>query len=170
MKRKSNQDIFSSVQNGETEILFYLCDRYFSHARKWLRRNGMPDESTPEFFVDLMLDLLEEIRMQNMSSNVEFESLFYNTLKNSFENRKGKGVESPEYSDDIFNKIAATCISNSDENTRDLLNSRYALNLSFEQIASRFDFSNPVIAQFEVNKAMNRLLDRIKTESNHKSE
>ncbi len=42
----------------------------------------------------------------------------------------------------------------------DLLTARYAENLNFEQLASRFQFSNPVIAQTEVEKA-GSLMERI---------
>ena len=56
--------------------------------------------------------------------------------------------------------VAARCISILDERSKALLFARYAENLNFEQLASRFQFSNPVIAQTEVEKA-GSLMERI---------
>ena len=58
------------------------------------------------------------------------------------------------------------CVAIQDDDTRKLLFARYAERLSFEQIAVRFAYSNPVIAQFEINKAMNRLEDIVRIQLN----
>lgn len=63
---------------------------------------------------------------------------------------------SPVFSDQQRD-IVAGCVNLMEVDNRRLLAARYAENLSYEQIAVRFEYSNPVIAQFEVNKAMNQL-------------
>jgi len=54
-------------------------------------------------------------------------------------------------------EIVSDCVSIMDPDSRRLLAARYAEKLSYEQIAARYEYSNPVIAQFEVNKAMTQL-------------
>jgi len=49
---------------------------------------------------------------------------------------------------------------------RNLITARYAERLSFEKIAQRFDYSNPVIAQHELKKAMSQLEGIVKLRLN----
>lgn len=157
-RRRKNSDIIASIQNGDEAVLFLLTRKYYQSARKWLRRKGIPDTETPRVFSKVLLRVFDEIKSHPGSTNIDFESFFFNTLR-SFsgelkQDRKLKlaNTESP---DDL--KAAMACFSILDDQARRILSARYADHQSFEQIASLFNFSNPVIAQFEVNKAYQQL-------------
>ena len=62
--------------------------------------------------------------------------------------------------------VASQCVSILDEQARNLLHACYAERKSFEDIATKFEFSNAVIAQHEVNKAMNMLEGIVKLRLN----
>ena len=70
-----------------------------------------------------------------------------------FKSSKGKN-ELTEHFDE--KEIVASCFSILDESARKILSARYVEKLSFEQIAVRLEYSNPIIAQFEFNKAFNQ--------------
>lgn len=170
MSKYSNPEIITDIQNGKEEVLFYVSKKFFQPSRRWLRRKGVPDDKTPEIFVSVLLQLFREIQQQHLSIHVEFESYLQNSLEEYLKQEKTKSkkqryILEPIYSDQ--QKMAVSkCVEIQDDDIRKLLFSRYAEKLSFEQIAVRFDFSNPVIAQFEVNKAMNRLEDMVRLRLN----
>jgi len=161
MPRYSNPEIISAIHNGNEEVLFYVSWKFFQPARRWLRRKGVPDEKTPEIFISILLKVFREIQQQRLSVHIDFESFLFNSLDDHFRQERTKGREERFKTESSFSdenkEIVAQCVSILDEENRKLLFSRYAEKLSFEQIAVRFNYSNPVIAQFEVNKAMNRL-------------
>ncbi len=161
MSRYSNPEIISDIQNGKEEVLFYICRKFFQPARRWLRRKGVPDDKTPQIFISVLLQIFREIQQQHLSVHVDFESYLYNSLEEFFKEEKLKSKQSryrigPVYSDNQKEAVAL-CVEIQEDDTRKLLFSRYAEKLSFEQIAVRFEYSNPVIAQYEVNKAIIRL-------------
>lgn len=161
MSRHTNEDIISSIINGQEDILFYLNRKYFETARSWLRRKGMADSQTPEIFSTVLVRVYREIQESRISSNMPFEPYLFNALKEFLREEKMIRKENrlqlvPVFSD-IQREIVAECTGIMDEDSRKLLAARYAEKLSYEQIAARFEYSNPVIAQFEVNKAMNQL-------------
>ena len=163
MSRYTNPEIISDIQNGKEEILFYISRKFFQPARRWLRRKGVPDDKTPQIFVSVLLQLFREIQQQKLSIHVDFESYLFNSLEDFFLQEKAKKKNQryqlgPLFSDQQKDAVSM-CVKIQDEDTRKLLFSRYAEKLSYEQIAVRFEYSNPVIAQFEINKAMNRLED-----------
>lgn len=153
-RRQKNSEIITSIQNGEEAILFILSRKYYQLARKWLRRKGVADSQTPLVFSKVLLRVFNEIKSHPGSANIDFESFLFNALKNYTgelkQERKLKiaKTDSPEEL-----KAAMACYSILDDQAKKLLSARYTDNLTFEQIASRFNYSNPVIAQFEVNKA-----------------
>ncbi len=170
MSRYTNPEIISDIQNGKEEVLFYISRKFFQPARRWLRRKGVPDEKTPQIFVTVLLQLFREIQQQHLSIHVDFESYLFNSLEEFFKQEKAKKKNQRyqqefEFSDQQ-KKAVSMCVAIQDEEIRKLLFSRYAERLSFEQIAVRFNFSNPVIAQFEINKAMNRLEDIVRIQLN----
>jgi DNA-directed RNA polymerase specialized sigma24 family protein len=157
---KTNQELITSLQNGQEETLFYLNRKYFQSARRWLRRKGMPDSSTPEIFAKVLVRIYRVIQHRRITPSVDFETFLFNTmndfLENSGENfRKRKGEKNSE-SHDRDKLIVASCYSILDENFRNLLSARYVSKLTFEEIAARFEYGNPVIAQFEVEKALSQ--------------
>ena len=161
MSSYTNPEIISDIQNGKEEALFYVSKKFFQPARRWLRRKGVPDDKTPEIFVSVLVQLFREIQQQHLSIHVDFESYLFNSLEEFFiqekaKDRKQRYVLGPIYSD-LQKEAVSLCVQIQDEDEKKLLFCRYAEKLNFEQIAVRFEFSNPVIAQFEVNKALNRL-------------
>ncbi|MBP6334577.1 MAG: hypothetical protein KA444_03820 [Bacteroidia bacterium] len=161
MARYSNPEIISDIQNGKEEVLFYVSQKFFQPARRWLRRKGVPDDKTPQIFISVLVTLFREIQQQHLSIHIDFESYLFNSLEEFFKQEKTKSkhsryIQSTVYSDSQKEAVAK-CVEIQDDDDRKILFSRYAEKLSFEQIAVRFNYSNPVIAEFEVNKAINRL-------------
>lgn len=158
IRRTNNSAIITSIQNGDEKILFSLTRKYYQSARRWLRQKGIPDKDTPSVFSRVLIQVFKEIKSHPGSSNIDFESFFFNALKNYSGELKAERklkinkIDAPE---DL--KIAVACFSIMDEQARSLLSARYHEDMSFEQIAARFNYSNPVIAQFEVNKAYQQL-------------
>lgn len=156
MAKYSNQQLFNSILNGEEEILFYLTKKYFHSTRRWLLRNGCRDSDTPAIFSKVIVNVCREIQQNNISPNVDFELFFFNSLREYFKNRKADKKYDQELIPSEEKEIISSCFSILDESSRKILAARYAEKLSFEQIAARLNFSNPVIAQFEFNKAFSQ--------------
>jgi hypothetical protein len=151
MPRLSNQQIISSLQNGEESVMFYLSKRYFESARKLLRRKGCRDKDTPAVFSRILVGVCREIQRNKISPNVDFEHFLFNSIRDYISDMKTIGRDA------LFipgeREIVASCFSILDESSRKILSARYCENLTFEQIAARLEYSNPVIAHFEFNKA-----------------
>jgi hypothetical protein len=145
-------DIITSIQNGDEEILFYLTDKYYPSARRWMRRHGCRDADTPQVFGKVLLQVYREIRSQRISKHVDFNNLFYNSLKDFLgrEHSVEPGKE-PEQPGEL--NVVANCFSILDESARRLLAERYAEERTFEEMAVSQNYSNPAIAEFELNKA-----------------
>ena len=156
MNRYSNQELIGAILNGEEDILFYVAKKFFHSSRRWLIRNGCRDSETPAIFSRVVVNVCREIQQNKLSSNVDFEYFFNNSLHDYFKNNK----DYKKSEQDLFlskeKDVISSCFSILDDSSRKILAARYAEKLSFEQISSRFNFSNPVIAQFECNKAFNQ--------------
>lgn len=152
----TNQEVIQSIKNGEEDILFYLTKKYFNSAGRWLRRSGCRDSETPAIFGRVMVNVFGEIQRNNISSNVDFEQFFTNSLREYFKILKTENPDERELNTSEEKEIIRSCFSILDESSRKILAARYSEKLSFEQIAARMDFSNPVIAQFEFNKAFSQ--------------
>ena len=146
MASLSNRQIIHSIENGEESVLFYLTKKYFHSSRRMLRRAGLPDVLTPKVFSDVLIKVYREIQQNEFSENVDFEKYFMNSMKEALSNNNTK-VSSSE------SDVVASCFSILDESAKKLISLRIVEKLSFESIAARQNFSNPVIAQFEFNKA-----------------
>jgi DNA-directed RNA polymerase specialized sigma24 family protein len=159
MSSYSNQQIITSIKNGQDEVLFYLAKKYFQSGRRWLRRNGFRDADTPSVFSKILLKIYREIQQSNLSTDIDFEPFFFNSLRqysSQFKPEKNKDIVPIPSMSDNEKEIIGSCYSILDESFRKILAARYVEKLSFEAIAVRHNFSNPVIAQFEFNKAFNQ--------------
>ena len=152
----TNQQVIQSIKNGEEDILFYLTKKYFNSSRRWLRRSGCRDSETPAIFGRVIVNVFGEIQRNNISTNVDFEQFFNNSLREYFKILKTENPNKRDLNSSEEKEITRSCFSILDENARKILAARYSEKLSFEQIAARMDFSNPVIAQFEFNKAFSQ--------------
>lgn len=151
MARLTNQQIITSLQNGDETILFYLSKRYYESARKLLRSNGCRDKDTPGIFSRILVNVCREVQRNKISPNVDFELFLFNSLQEHWSEIKTNGSDSLYLPGE--KEIIASCFTILDDQSRKILSARYCENLTYEQIATRFDYSNPVIAQFEFNKA-----------------
>lgn len=152
----TNQQVIQSIKNGEEDILFYLTKKYFNSSRRWLRRSGCRDSETPAIFGRVMVNVFGEIQRNNISTNVDFEQFLNNSLREHFKILKTEIPKERDLNTSEEKEIIRSCFSILNENSRKILAARYSEKLSFEQIAARMDFSNPVIAQFEFNKAFSQ--------------
>jgi ribosome-binding protein aMBF1 (putative translation factor) len=153
MPRFSNKEIITSIQNGDEEILLYLAKEYFESSRSTIRRAGLSDDSTPEIFSTSLVKTCREIQQNLLSPNVEFEPFYNNVLREQIDFRRQEKKEGQNPAIDINVELVSQCFSILDDFSKKIITARYVEKLTFEKIASRFNFSNPVIAQFELNKA-----------------
>jgi hypothetical protein len=151
MRRMTNQQIIASIQNGEESVLFFLSKKYYEQARKLLRRKGCPDRDTPAVFSGILVNVCREIQRNKLSANVDFEHFLFNSINEHLSEMKMMDKNSNFLPGE--REIIASCFSILDDASRKILSARYCENLSFEQIAARLEFSNPIIAHFEFNKA-----------------
>ena len=170
MSRYSNQQIFNAILNGEEEVLFYLTKKYFESSRRWLRRNGCRDSDTPAIFSNVLVSVWGEIQQNNFSPKVDFELFFFNSLREFFKNQKPDKNHNQESIESKQKEVIGSCFSILDESSRKILSARYAEKLSFEQIAVRLNFSNPVIAHFEFDRAFSQFEKIARTRLNVASE
>jgi hypothetical protein len=154
MPSYSNKQLFLSIQNGEEEIMFYLTKKYYQTSRRWLRREGCIDSDTPIIFSTVLVNICREIQHQRISPEIEFEHVFFNALRNYLTQLKNSEEDIETQIENT--EVIASCFSIMEEYSKKILISRYVEKRSFETIAELQNFSNPVIAQFEVNKAFNQ--------------
>jgi hypothetical protein len=81
------------------------------------------------------------------------------SLKDAKETEKKYPVKESE-------EVAARCVSILDESAQKLLFARVADKLSYERIKEEFQFSNAVIAQYEVTKSFDQLEGIVKLRMN----
>lgn len=156
MPRLTNNQLINSIQNGEEDILFYLTEKYYQSARRWLRKNGCKDSDTPSVFSRFLVKICREIQENKISPNIEFESFLFNSLREYYKELKAVEKNDSELLQSNSNDIIESCFSIMDDTSKKLLSERYVEKLSFEQMAARHNFSNPIIAQFEFVKAFSQ--------------
>jgi hypothetical protein len=151
MARYSNHGIIQAIRNGQEDVLFYISKKYFQQARRIIRRKGFRDQDSPMIYSDVLVIVVREIQQNNLSDNIDFEKLLFNHLREFIlENKKSND----ELSVMEENRQAAiNCFSILDDQSKKILSERYSYLHSFEQISSRLNFSNPLIAEFEFNRA-----------------
>jgi DNA-directed RNA polymerase specialized sigma24 family protein len=164
LRGKSDDTVIRTIRNGSNEPLFELARRYFSTARRLLRSRGVKDSETPRVFSGVLSAFARDIRREKIAPQTDISSYLLNVLRQyAREDRASrKGRDSRNITEVLEEDrlVAARCISVLDERSKALLFARYAEHLNYEQIAARFQYSNPVIAQTEVEKAAS-LMERI---------
>jgi hypothetical protein len=170
MRRYNNKELITEIQNGNEQVLVYLAKKYFHPARRALRLKGIKDSETPEFFSSVLIKVWLDILHHKFPSSIEFETFLFNSLGDNARESKEKKRANPLNSETLFSdrqkSIVAQCVSILDEHAKNLVHAYYAEQLSFEKIAVRFSYSNAVIAQHEVYKAMNQLEGIVKLRLN----
>ncbi len=170
MSRYNNKQLITEIQNGNEESLVYLADKYFQSARRVMRLKGIKDTDTPDIFSTVLVKVWLSILHHKLPSSIEFETFFFNSLEEYIvetkERRRNNQLKSAIVFSDQQKSVVAQCVSILDENAKDLVYARYGDHLSFEKIAERFNYSNAVIAQHEVGKAMNQLEGIVKLRLN----
>lgn len=160
ISHKSNEELITSIRNGKEESLFALSKRFFQSSRRWLRRKGISDSATPAIFAKVLVKMFRDIQQNRLSSHVDLDKYIFNMLNEHLskekESRKFKQQKAILPSSEIEREVVASCFTILDEQSKKLLSARYTEKLTFEEIAVRFDFSNPVIAEFEIHKALNQ--------------
>jgi DNA-directed RNA polymerase specialized sigma subunit len=159
MSRYNNKQLITEIQNGNETVLVYLAGKYFQLARRILRMKGIKDASSPGIFSTVLVKVWFDILHHKFPTSIEFETFFLNSLHEFVQEMKNKknNTESKNDFSDHQKEVVAQCVSILDSNARNLVYAHFADYLSFEKIAERFNYSNAVIAQHEVSKAMNQL-------------
>jgi len=165
VKRYSEGEIISEINNGNREVLVYLARKYFPSSRRLLRIRGFHDEQTPGIFSDVLVNVYLKLQQQQFEY-IDFESYFLHALNDQIRTLKERGKEVHESEVIQPVDIASHCVTIMDDQSQQLLYSRVAGKMSYERIRDKFQFSNPVIAQYEVNKALNQLEGIVKLRLN----
>ena len=165
MKRYSEGEIIHAINNGSREVLVYLARKYFPSSRRLMRIKGLRDEVTPSVFADVLTSVYLKLQQQQFEY-VDFESYFLHALNEHVRVVKGYGNATTHKEVAEPDEIASHCVSILDEQSQQILFSRVAGKMSYERIKNKFQFSNAVIAQYEVNKAMSQLEGIVKLRLN----
>ncbi len=170
MSRYNNKQLITEIQNGNEDVLVYLAKKYFQTARRILRVKGVKDSQTPDIFSDVLIKVWLNILYHKFSPSIEFETFLFNSLQEHVneirERKRNNQLKMEPLVSEHQRYVVAQCVSILDENERNLVHAYYAEQLSFEKIADRFKYSNAVIAQHEVYKAMNQLEGIVKLRLN----
>lgn len=156
MKTYAKREILTEINNGNEEVLVFISNKYFSTVRRMLRVKGILDEQTPAIFSDVLAKVYADLRYK-ADYKIDFESYFMNAVNEEVKLLKGPKVADGKYPPNESEEIAARCVSILDEEAQKLLFARVADKLSYERIKDEFQFSNAVIAQYEVAKALDQL-------------
>ena len=147
----------------------YLSSKYFQHAGRIMRMKGVKDSMTPGIFSTVLVKAWLNVKQHAFPSSIEFETFFFNSLQDYLAELK-ESKRNQLKPTDLFSiqqkEVVAQCVSILDENARNLVQAHYAEQMSFEKIALQFNYSNAVIAQHEVNKAMSQLEGIVKLRLN----
>ncbi len=169
MSKYHNKELITEIQNGNEDVLVYLAGKYFQQAGRVMRMKGIKDSSTPGIFSTVLVKVWLDILQHKFPPSIEFETFFFNSLQDFIRESKGKKRNQLKSADVFFDQqkeVVGQCVSILDEHARNLVQAHYAEHLSFEKIAVRFNYSNAVIAQHEVNKAMSQLEGIVKLRLN----
>lgn len=152
------QDLIREIKKDSNEALSFIVRKFFPVSRKMLGRKGIRDSMTPRVFSSALIGVLKDIRCHNLSEMVDFNSLLHNALISEAANFKnGSGTPEKPSPEQLKSGVVANCVLVLDEQAQKLLYVRYVEQKSFEEISNMFGFSNPVIAQFETDKAYKQL-------------
>jgi len=167
MSLTANKRLIAEFKVGNDEVISEAARKFFPSARKFLRMKGVRDELTPKVFADSLVTVLSEIRRNKVSELADFTGLLNTALGREAEALKSAGRSAPEeIPEDTNAAVAAQCVAVLDAPSQQLLFLRYAERKSFEEIAAILNYSNPVIAQFEVDKAYRQLEGIVKVRFN----
>ena len=164
MKRYSEGEIIREINNGSREVLVYLARKYFPSSRRLMRIKGLRDEVTPSVFADVLTSVYLKLQQQQLEY-VDFESYFLHALNDHIKSLKSGG-NAAIHREAAPDEIASHCVTILDDQSQQILFSRIAEKMSYERIKNKFQFSNAVIAQYEVNKAMSQLEGIVKLRLN----
>ena len=172
MIKYSSKQILKEILDGNEDVLPFLTRKYYPASRRMLRLRGFRDKDTPAIFAEVLMDAFvslsaaqgENTALKSLDS-FQFEEYFFDRLKHFIGEQKKSHAEKNSESEDaeaVSNilaqqKVRAKCVQVLDPEYQDLLYARAVKNLSYEKIADQFKFSNPVIAQYEFNKACAQL-------------
>ena len=167
MSVSSNKRLIADFKGGKDDAVATAARKYFPAARKFLRLKGVRDALTPAVFATCFVKILSEIRSNKISDLADFNSLLNNALvREADAARNSSRAEAQPVMEEMNADVASQCVTVLDEQSQKLLYLRYAERKPFEEIAAIFNYSNPVIAQFEVEKAYRQLEGIVKVRFN----
>ena len=158
-------EILTEINNGNAAVLVFISGKYFPTVRRMLRVSGIRDEQTPGIFADVLAKVYADLRSR-ADNRIDFETYFMNAMNEEVKSLKNPEVAQGKYPAGESEEVAARCVSILDEEAQKLLFARVADKLSYERIREEFQFSNAVIAQYEVTKAMDQLEGIVKLRMN----
>jgi hypothetical protein len=165
VKRYSKSEIIPEITNGNRDVLVYLARKYFPSARRLLRIRGFHDEQTPDIFSDVLVTVFMKLQRQP-DEYLDFEIYLLRALNEHIKSLKENSSHSKASEEFRSVDIVSQCVTIMDEQSQQLLFSRVSGKMSYERIKDKFQFSNAVIAQYEVNKAFGQLEGIVKLRLN----
>ena len=153
----TNSHIFEGILHDDTGIVSAAAKKYFPTSRKFLRMRGVRDGATPEAYARAFSGVISEIRAGRISELADFGSVLHQAMiREVVKIREGNG-ENMAGGYSVSPDVVAQCLTVLDEDIQRLLMLRFAERKSYEEIATACNFSNPVIAEFEVERAYQQL-------------
>jgi hypothetical protein len=156
MSRNREQLIIDELKNGSSDVLLYLTQRYFQSSRRWLRTKGIRDADTPDVFSSALLDMMREIQERKPVVQLDIQKYLFSKIKEGVSNYKARMAATTALDMNSIQRIAERCFSALDEQAQKVLSAYYSDNFSYEELAVHLAYSNPAIAENEVNRQMNR--------------
>ena len=86
--QKFNEEVITSIRNGNEETLFKLSKKYFQTSRRWLRRNGISDSATPAIFAKVLVKVFRDIQQNRLSTHVDMDKYIFNMLNEHLNKEK----------------------------------------------------------------------------------
>lgn len=165
MKRIAKSEILSEIINGNEEVLVFISNKYFPSVRRMLQARGIRDEQTPAIFAHVLAKTYADLHYRG-DYKIDFDSYFMNALNEELASVKKKLLPEIKQARSEREEIATKCVSILDQDAQKLLFARVAGRLSYERIKEEFKFSNAVIVQYEVTKALDQLEGIVKLRLN----
>jgi len=153
----TNKQLLEGIRHDDTAVVKAVAKKYFPSSRNFLRMKGVRDAGTPEAYARAFAGVIAEVRAGRISELAEFSSVLHQALLREVERIRESMAGGDAAGFVVSPDVVAQCVAVLDEDIQRLLMLRFAERKTYEEIALACNFSNPVIAEFEVERAYQQL-------------
>jgi ATP phosphoribosyltransferase len=153
----TNRQLLEGIRHDDSSVMAAAAKKYFPSCRKYLRMKGVRDAGTPEAYARAFAGVIAEVRAGRISELADFGSILHQAMLREVEKIREQAAGNLSGGLAVSPDVVAQCVAVLDEDIQRLLMLRFAERKSYEEIALASNFSNPVIAEFEVERAYQQL-------------